>query len=63
MNTKFLILLIIVLSINTIRYGTYLLEGATTIYNWVLFGLNILALISIVISNVRPEKMESGAGR
>ena len=32
-STKMFALLLFVLGINTLRYGTYLLEGSTNLYN------------------------------
>ncbi len=59
MNSKVFILLLAVLGINALRYGTYLLEGSTTIYNWVLFVLNLFSLIIIVISKIKTKEIES----
>ncbi len=47
---KIFILLLIVLGINTLRYGTYLLEGTTSIYYLIFFALNLLTLIIVIIS-------------
>ena len=59
MNLKVFILLLAVLSINALRYGTYLLEGATNNYNWVLFVLNLFSLIIIVIVKIRTKSIDS----
>ncbi|MUV38843.1 hypothetical protein JNUCC1_02714 [Lentibacillus sp. JNUCC-1] len=51
-STNIFALLLIVLGINTLRYGTYLLEGSAGVYNWVLFVFNLFSLILIVILKV-----------
>lgn len=63
MNTKIFVLLIAVLGINALRYGSYLLEGSTTIYNWVLFVLNLLSLIIVVTSKMRAKEIYSKSDR
>lgn len=55
MNSKVFILLVAILGINTLRYGTYLLEGSVTIYNSVLFALNLLSLIIIGILQTKTK--------
>ncbi|ASN05419.1 hypothetical protein CFK40_10555 [Virgibacillus necropolis] len=52
---KTFVLLLIVLGINTLRYGTYLLEGSTSIYYLILFALNLFALIIVVISKTKMK--------
>ncbi|MFD2761800.1 hypothetical protein [Lentibacillus juripiscarius] len=59
MNGKAFALLLIVLGINTLRYGTYLLEGSTSIYNWILFALNLLSLTIIVILKTKTKAIDS----
>lgn len=59
MSSKVFILLVAVLGINTLRYGTYLLEGSVTIYNWVLFSLNLLSLIIIGILQTKTKIADS----
>lgn len=59
MNSKVFILLVAVLGINTLGYGTYLLEGSVTIYNWVLFALNLLSLIIIGILQTKTKIVDS----
>jgi len=60
MNFRVFILLLAVLGINALRYGTYLLEGSITTYNWVLFVLNLFSLIIIIISKIRTKDIDSG---
>lgn len=50
MNTKMFALLLIGLGINTLRYGNYLLEDSVSIYNWILFIVNLIALIIVIAS-------------
>ena len=59
MNSKVFILLVAVLGINALRYGTYLLEGSVTIYNWVLFVLNLLSLIIVSILQTKRKIFDS----
>lgn len=47
MNKKMYVFLMIILGINTLRYGTYLLEGDTGFYYFVLFFINLAALLLI----------------
>ncbi|HLR59714.1 MAG TPA: hypothetical protein VK094_04510 [Pseudogracilibacillus sp.] len=61
MKPKVFILLLIVLTINTIRYGTYLIEGFGSIYNWALFTLNLITLLIIIISKVKEKLIESNS--
>ncbi len=49
MNNKTLVLLLVVLGINTLRYGSYLLEGSTSTYYLVFFSLNLLSMIVVGI--------------
>lgn len=61
MKPKVFILLLIVLTINTIRYGIYLIEGFGSIYKWVLFTLNLITLLIIIISKVKEKLIESNS--
>lgn len=61
MKPKIFALLLIVLTINTIRYGTYLVEGFGSIYNWMLFTLNLITLLIIIISKVKEKLIESNS--
>src|SRR5699024_11613797 len=63
MNLKVFILLLAVLSINALRYGSYLLEGSTNNYNWVLFVLNLFSLIIIVIVKIRTKSIDRKSTR
>lgn len=61
MKPKIFILLLIVLTINTIRYGTYLIEGFGSIYNWVLFALNLITLLTVIIFKVKEKLIDSNS--
>ncbi|NBJ68743.1 MULTISPECIES: hypothetical protein [Clostridia] len=52
-NIKTFVLLLGVLGINTLRYGSYLLEGYTNVYYLVFFFLNLLALIVVILSRLK----------
>ncbi|GAA5417707.1 hypothetical protein Pryu01_02782 [Paraliobacillus ryukyuensis] len=54
-NTKFFILLLIVLGINSLRYGNYLLEDSTNIYNWVFLILNLVSLLLVLLMNTKRK--------
>lgn len=56
--SKTFTLLLVVLGINTLRYGTYLLEGSADIYNWVLFILNLLSLVYVLILKLSESRTE-----
>lgn len=60
MGTKVFVFLLIVLGINSLRYGTYLLEGSTSIYYSVCFALNVLSLLAIIILRVRRKETVEG---
>lgn len=61
MNKKTHIFLVIVLAINTLRYGTYLLEGNTHIYYIIMFLANLIAMLFVIISrwNRKRSKIDS----
>ncbi|AXI00959.1 hypothetical protein DV702_15325 [Sporosarcina sp. PTS2304] len=63
MSTKTFVLLLVVLGINTLRYGTYLLEGSTSIYYWIMFILNVLAVIYVLILKLNKSKTEINSRR
>lgn len=58
MNSKMFVLLLVILVINTLRYGSYLLEGSTSTYYLLFFSLNLLALIVVILSKI-PKRTES----
>lgn len=58
-STKMFALLLVVLGINTLRYGTYLLEGSTNLYNWILLCLNLLFLILVVVLRIKETTVDS----
>ena len=49
MNNGTVIILYVLLTLNTLRYGTYILEGNSSTYYIAMFSLNILALLSTII--------------
>lgn len=61
LSTKMFALLLVVLGINTLRYGTYLLGDSINVYNWILFCLNLLSLILAVVlrNNETPVELKS----
>ncbi len=59
MNKKTHIFLVIVLAINTLRYGTYLLEGNTHIYYIIMFLANLIAMLFVIISRLNRKRSET----
>ncbi|EIM05915.1 hypothetical protein A1A1_13877 [Planococcus antarcticus DSM 14505] len=59
MNKKIYIFLMIILGINTLRYGTYLLEGDTNFYYFILFFINLAAFLLIGISKNKTLVLNS----
>lgn len=53
MNSKMFVLLLVILVINTLRYGSYLLEASTSTYYLLSFCLNLFALIGVILSNIK----------
>ena len=58
MNKKIHVFLIVVLLINTIRYGSYLLEGDTHIYYIIMFLANLIAMLFVIISRWNRKRSE-----
>lgn len=56
LSTKTFIVLLAVLGINTLRYGTYLLEGSTSAYYWIMFTLNLLSVVYILILKLSKKE-------
>lgn len=56
MNKKTYIFLIIVLAINTLRYGAYLLEGDTHLYYVIMFLINLIAVFIIFIFGYKAKE-------
>lgn len=56
MNKKMHIFLIVVLAINTLRYGSYLLEGDTHIYYFIMFLANLLAMLFTIFRRNRIKR-------
>ncbi|KYG59959.1 hypothetical protein [Planococcus maritimus] len=61
MNKKMHIFLIVVLAINTLRYGSYLLEGDTHIYYFIMFLANLLAMLFAIFSRNRIKRETDNA--
>lgn len=59
MNKKTHIFLVIVLAINTLRYGTYLMEGDTHIYYIIMFLINLIALLFVIVSRLNRKRPET----
>lgn len=59
MNKKTHIFLVIVLAINTLRYGTYLIEGDTNIYYILMFLANLIAMLFVIISRMNRKRSET----
>lgn len=57
LSTKTFVVLLAVLGINTLRYGTYLLEGSTSVYYWIMFILNLLSVIYVLILKLSKRKL------
>lgn len=62
MNNKFFIFLLILIGFNTLRYGSYLLEGSRSMYYLVFFGVNITALIWGIASIIKTRSNGSKEG-
>lgn len=59
MDKKTHIFLVIVLAINTLRYGTYLIEGDTNIYYILMFLANLIAMLFVIISRMNRKRSET----
>ena len=59
MNKKTYIFLVVVLAINTLRYGTYLLEGDTHIYYVLMFLANLIAMLFVIVSRLNRKKPDT----
>ncbi|ALS75849.1 hypothetical protein AUC31_11895 [Planococcus rifietoensis] len=59
MNNKTHIFLVIVLALNTLRYGTYLMEGDTHLYYIIMFLVNLIAVLFVIISRWNRKKSET----
>jgi len=58
-NKKTHIFLVIVLAINTLGYGTYLLEGNTHIYYIIMFLANLIAILFVIFSRWNRKRSET----
>ncbi|RLJ91261.1 hypothetical protein DFR62_1421 [Planococcus citreus] len=59
MNKKTHIFLVIVLAVNTLRYGTYLMEGDTNIYYIIMFLANLIAMLFVIMSRMNKKRSET----
>ena len=58
LNKKTHIFLVVVLAINMLRYGTYLMEGDTHIYYIIMFLINLAATLYVIISRWNRKRSE-----
>ena len=56
MNNKIHIFLVIILAINTLRYGIYLVEGDTHFYYFIMFFANLIAMLFVMGSTLNRRK-------
>lgn len=57
MNNGSVIILYVLLTLNALRYGTYILEGYSSSYYITMFGLNLLVIIfTITYRAVKAKK-------
>lgn len=61
MNNRSVIILYVLLTLNTLRYGTYILEGNSSTYYIAMFSLNLLALLSTIIYRAVKARKASEA--
>lgn len=59
MDKKTHIFLVTVLAINTLRYGTYLIEGDTNIYYILMFLANLIAMLFVITSRMNRKRSET----
>ena len=59
MNKKTHKFLVIVLAINTLRYGTYLMEGDTHVYYIIMFLANLIAMLFVIFSRWNRKRSET----
>lgn len=59
LNKKTHIFLVIVLAVNTLRYGTYLSEGDANIYYIIMFLANLIAMLFVIISRMNKKRSET----
>ncbi|PID00519.1 MULTISPECIES: hypothetical protein [unclassified Sporosarcina] len=59
LSTKIFVALLAVLGLNTSRYGTYLLEGSTSLYYWIMFILNLLSVVYVLIFKLSKNETDS----
>ena len=59
LNKKTHIFLVIVLAVNTLRYGTYLIEGDMHIYYILMFLTNLIAMLFVIVSRMNRKRLET----
>lgn len=60
MSNKLYIFLILVLALNTLRYGTYLFEGDQSLYYIAAFIINLITFLGAIIfsSKIKSPQTE-----
>lgn len=61
MNNGSVIFLYVLLTLNTLRYGTYILEGNISAYYIAMFSLNLLAILFTITYRAVKAKKASEA--
>lgn len=61
MNNGSVIFLYVLLTLNTLRYGTYILEGNISTYYIAMFSLNLLAILFTITYRAVKAKKASEA--
>ena len=61
MNNGSVIFLYVLLTLNTLRYGTYILEGNISTYYIAMFSLNLLAILFTITYRAVKAKKSSEA--
>lgn len=61
MNNGTVIILYVLLTLNTLRYGTYILEGTSSTHYIAMFSLNLLAILFTITYRAVKAKKASEA--
>lgn len=61
MNNGTVIILYVLLTLNTLRYGTYILEGTSSTHYIAMFSLNLLAILFAITYRAVKAKKASEA--
>lgn len=59
MKTKLTIFLSILVIYNGIRYLVYIINGSTQTYDYVMFSINVLALVFVIYSILKDRSLNS----